>query len=296
MAERVKLIAPAKVNLYLAVSSRRHDGYHELATVFQALDDALSDTVQVRVADEFSVKMAPDLGVPAPDNLALKAAEMLADAVGAAVPVAVTIEKRIPAGGGLGGASTDAAAVLVGASVLWGVDTASEAVTRCAHALGADVPFFLQGGTALYAGRGDVRVRDLPTPDLRLVVVNAGEPVSTAAAYAMHDRLLRRPAPDAQPLIDALDAADVERVAALLHNDLAEPAKTIAASIREVESWLAGQPGVLAACVTGSGSCAYGICESEQAARAVERDARREGWWAQACAASRHGVRVVEAV
>jgi 4-diphosphocytidyl-2-C-methyl-D-erythritol kinase len=289
----VILAAPAKVNLYLAVGARTDDGYHELVTVFQALDDRLSDTGGVRRSDRFSVEMPPDAGVPAVDKLALRAAEMLADAIGAPFPLEISIDKRIPAGGGLGGASTDAAAVLVGASTLWGVDPDSEVVVRCAQALGADVPFFLGGGTGLYGGRGDVRIRDLPTPRMDLVVVTAGEPVPTGAAYALHDRLLLPSAPGPDPLVHALEASDVRGVAALLHNDLAEAAKTLVPSVGDAESWLTARRGVLGAAITGSGSCVFGVCEKAQDAKRVEREARALGWWARACGVSPCGVRVV---
>lgn len=296
MPERVTLVAPAKVNLYLAVGARTDDGYHELVTIFQALDDRLSDTVEVEAADGFSIEMRPDAGVSPSENLALKAAKALSEATGAPFPLRIAIEKRIPAGGGLGGASADAAAVLVGASVLWGIDPRSEVVLRCARSLGADVPFFLGGGTALYAGRGDVRVRGLPTPEMHLVVATAGEPVPTGAAYALHDRLLSAPAPGPEPLLRALQTGDVQGAAGLLHNDLAESAKALVPSVGEVEAWLSSRPGVLGAAVTGSGSCVFGLCASAVAAERVESDARAAGWWARACGASPEGVRVISTV
>lgn len=294
MPERVRLVAPAKVNLYLAIGRRTEDGYHELVTVFQSLDERLSDVVEVRVSDRFSVEMTPDVGVHAHENLALAAARTLSDAADAPVPLAITIEKRIPAGGGLGGASADAAAVLVGASALWGVDPRSDVVARCARALGADVPFFLEGGTALYVGRGDVRVRSLPTPEMHLVVVTAGEPVPTGAAYALHDHLLLPESPSVQPLLDALADSDVPAIARSLHNGLSDAATALAPSVGEVHAWLSARPGVLAASVTGSGSCVFGVCASREDAERVEADARATGWWACACGTSPHGVRLSE--
>lgn len=291
MPDRAKLIAPAKVNLYLAVGERGADGYHALTTVFQALDERLSDFVEVRRAPSFSVSMIPDLGIPPRDNLALRGAVMLAEEVGAASGLEITIEKRIPAGGGLGGASSDAAATLLGACVLWGLDPASDVVRRCARSLGADVPFFLDGGTGLYAGRGDVRVKTLPTPQLEFVVLSAGEPVSTSAAYAFFDRSLRAMAPGPGRILEAIASGDAAAIAGALHNDLAPAARALAAGVAEAEAWLSRQEGALGAAVTGSGSCVFAICSSGAAAARIAEAAADAGWWAQVCSTSAEGVR-----
>lgn len=294
MPSEVTLLAPAKVNLYLVVGPRGADGYHELTTVFQALDDGLADVVTVRPARGLSVRMRPSGGVPDEENLALKAAQALAREVGASQALAIEIDKRIPAGGGLGGASSDAAAVLVGACTVWGLDPEDERVLRCARALGADVPFFLCGGTALYRGRGDVLVRRLPSPQLDVIVVTAGEPVSTAEAYALHDTLPAVSAPDVDTLLQAIEARDARRIGQLLHNDLAPAARALARGVAEVERWLAQRPGVHGVAVTGSGSCVFGVCASRECAEQAARDARSRGWWAQACSASPHGVRIID--
>ncbi|MCX8006858.1 MAG: 4-(cytidine 5'-diphospho)-2-C-methyl-D-erythritol kinase [Coriobacteriia bacterium] len=293
MPSQVVLAAPAKVNLYLAVHERTSDGYHRLSTVFQALDDRLSDVVRLSPATGFSVSMSPDVGVPETENLAFRAAVSIAREAGVADGLEVFIEKRIPAGGGLGGASADAAAVLVGACALWGLDPSSEQVLGIARRLGADVAFFLAGGTALYGGRGDVRERDFPTPEIPLVVATAGEPVPTGAAYALLDRMPRPPAPRPERLFEALIAKDASGIGAALHNDLAPVAKALVPSVAEVESWLAHAEGVVGASVTGSGSCVFAVCVSEAAADAAAEAARDRGWWAQACSTSPHGVRIV---
>lgn len=295
MPDRVTLIAPAKVNLYLAVGEMGPDGYHALTTVFQALDERLSDLVEVREASAFSVRMSPDIGVPPRDNLALRGALMLAEEAGVEAGLEIAIEKRIPAGGGLGGASSDAAATLLGACVLWGLDPASEVVRRCARSLGADVPFFLDGGTGLYTGRGDVRAAALPTPALDLVVVSAGEPVSTSAAYALFDRMPRATAPGPERIVEAIASGDPAAIAGALHNDLAPAARALAAGVTEVEAWLSRQDGVLGAAVTGSGSCVFGVCSSSEAAARVAGAAADAGWWAQACSTAPAGAWVLSA-
>ncbi len=293
MPDRVTLIAPAKVNLYLAVGERGPDGYHALTTIFQALDERLSDLVEVREASAFAIRMSPDLGVPPRDNLALRGALMLAEEAGVEAGLEIAIDKRIPAGGGLGGASSDAAATLLGACVLWGLDPASEVVRRCVRSLGADVAFFLDGGTGLYTGRGDVCAAALPTPALDLVVVSAGEPVSTSAAYALFDRMPRATAPGPERIVDAIASGDAAAIAGALHNDLAPAARALSAGVAEVEAWLSRQDGVLGAAVTGSGSCVFGVCSSNEAAARVAGAAADAGWWARACSTAPAGARVL---
>ncbi|MEN6429290.1 MAG: 4-(cytidine 5'-diphospho)-2-C-methyl-D-erythritol kinase, partial [Coriobacteriales bacterium] len=195
MPASLTLLAPAKINLYLAVGGRRSDGYHDVVTVLQSLDTRLSDVVTVTEAESFSVVCEPDIGLPVEDNIATRTISALAGFAGRTPDVAVRIEKQIPAAAGLGGASADAAAVLVGACRLWGIDANTPQVLGLAQSLGADVPFFISGGTAVYGGRGDVLLRRLTTPRFAVVLANADEPVPTPAAYAAFDRLPHPQAP-----------------------------------------------------------------------------------------------------
>lgn len=291
-ADRVTLLSPAKVNLFLEVGERRADGYHHLTTVFQALDERASDTVEIERADALSVACVPDIGVPQEDNLVTQALVRLSEAVGRPASFAVTIHKRIPAAGGLGGASSNAAAALVGACMLWGIEPTSSVVIDVARSLGADVPFFIDGGTALYAERGDVLMARMPTPELPIVLVNPGEPVSTAAAYAMFDRRLRAASSGASRVVDALRSGDRVEIAAALGNNLGEVASEIAPSVGDALAFLRAAPGVLGALVAGSGSTVFGICESDAVAARVADDAvARQGWWAVATGTSACGVR-----
>lgn len=290
VADRITLRAPAKVNLYLAVGPRRPDGYHDLTTVFQALDERASDTVTVSPAPSLQVVCEPDIGVPVLDNLAARAVTALADATGREPHLRLHIRKRIPAAGGLGGASSDAAAALLGACALWGVDPASSDVVAIARRLGADVVFFLTGGTALYAGRGDELVETLPTPSMSIVLVNPGEPVPTPAAYAEFDRLPVRSVPSAAPLLAALRSGDVPSVAGAMHNGLDEAACAIAPGSAAALRHLRSAPGVLGALVSGSGSTVFGVCADEAAATAVAAKARSVGWWACVTASADAGI------
>lgn len=185
---RLCLRAPAKVNLCLEVLGRLADGYHEVHTVLQAVD--LSDTLTFERADSLTLEVVPAGAAPLQDNLVLRAAGLLRAESRPVVRegARIVLRKRIPAGAGLGGGSSDAAAALLGLRALWGVTVTDSALVRLAAALGADVPFFLRGGTALGTGRGDV-MTPLPAPQERwavLVPVAVASPAGkTARLYGM---------------------------------------------------------------------------------------------------------------
>jgi 4-diphosphocytidyl-2-C-methyl-D-erythritol kinase len=176
------LPAFAKINLTLEVLARRADGYHELASVVQTV--ALADTIALAPAPDGSRTLdcdMPDLAGAA--NLALRAAEALADVVPGAGGVALELRKEIPAQAGLGGGSSDAATVLLALVRLWGASLTDDELRALAARLGSDVPFFLTGGTARIRGRGDVVE---PLPDVVpcwLVMLKPPVSVPTAAAF-----------------------------------------------------------------------------------------------------------------
>jgi 4-diphosphocytidyl-2-C-methyl-D-erythritol kinase len=160
----VELIAPAKVNFVLEVMGRRGDGYHEIASVMQTID--LADKVRLEEAASIQLVVAGEaqLGVPleGPRNLAYAAAQALAEAAGRGdLGVRIILEKRIPAGLGLGGGSSDAASVLRGLDRLWGLDFGEASLSEVAANVGSDVAFLLRGGAAYVTGRGE-RVEALP--------------------------------------------------------------------------------------------------------------------------------------
>jgi 4-diphosphocytidyl-2-C-methyl-D-erythritol kinase len=146
--------APAKINLTLQVLDRRADGYHELDTVFQAID--LWDTLTIEADDDLTL-VCDTPGLPTDGtNLVLRAAAALRAAGGTTRGARIGLVKRIPMQGGLGGGSADAAATLLGCARLWGLDETPEFLAPLGRALGADVPFFLEGHTARGTGRGDL--------------------------------------------------------------------------------------------------------------------------------------------
>jgi 4-diphosphocytidyl-2-C-methyl-D-erythritol kinase len=186
----LELIAPAKLNLVLEVTGRRSDGYHDIASVMQTID--LADRVRLDLAPAIEIDVGGEelLGVPreGPRNLAFSAAHALAEAARRPdLGVRIELEKRIPAGMGLGGGSSDAAAVLRGLNRLWGLELPAAALADVAATVGSDVAFFLQGGAALVTGRGEI-VEPLPDAgalELTLFVSELDLEDKTRRMYAM---------------------------------------------------------------------------------------------------------------
>ena len=181
---RIEIPAYAKVNFTLEVLGKRADGYHEIVSIVQTV--SLHDTVTVEPADE--ITLSPALpGVPVEENLAYRAAVLLARRSGTRHGASLSIEKTIPQASGLGGGSSDAAAVLVGLNRLWELGMSDGELAWLGAELGSDVPFFVRGGTAMVSGRGE-RVRPLPPVDqswLVLLCLKIPRANKTAAMYSM---------------------------------------------------------------------------------------------------------------
>ena len=178
---RARLRALAKINLDLRVLGKRPDGYHELRTIFQTI--SLADRLELVFTPERKTSIEIDDALSIPDNLAVRAAGLALAAMRVTGKVEIHLVKRIPMGAGLGGGSSDAAAILLALPVLAGRALSLERLGQLAAQLGSDVNFFLQGGTALGIGRGH-EVFSLPdAPARRAILVAPGTHVSTADAY-----------------------------------------------------------------------------------------------------------------
>ncbi|MXZ90689.1 MAG: 4-(cytidine 5'-diphospho)-2-C-methyl-D-erythritol kinase [Chloroflexi bacterium] len=170
----LRISAYAKINLSLEVIGRRDDGYHEIASILQTVD--LADTVTLRTEDGLTVE-CDDASLSGEGNIVWQAAAALANHGGIAPNAHIAIEKRIPVAAGLGGGSADAAAALRGLNRLWGLDLPEVELTSVAASLGSDVPFLLNGGTALATGRGE-RVQPLSAVDgLPVLLVAPGQTI-----------------------------------------------------------------------------------------------------------------------
>ena len=182
------LKAYAKINLTLEAFGRRDDGYHEVATIMQTVD--LHDTVRLAPADDLTLT-CDDPALESTDNLAYKAALLLREESGYSGGARIAIDKAIPVSAGLGGGSSDAAAILNGLNDLWDLGMSLPQLEEIGGRLGSDVPFFLRGGTAIGLGRGE-RIRRLPPANIEWMVVvvpdvnHVGDtPSKTAALYGM---------------------------------------------------------------------------------------------------------------
>lgn len=286
--------APAKVNLYLGVHAELDwRGYHRVDSVMAAV--GVADVVRVRPAAAgagCTVRCEPSAHVPQERNTCWRAAHALARELGVAPDLEIEVEKRVPSQAGLGGASADAAAVLLALCELSGTDPADPRVARAARAVGADVPFFLTGRPSYLAGAGDVLAEGFdPLPPSPVALVRVpGRGVPTPAAYAEFDR---EPVPAAPlgPMLDALRAGDAAAVAVAASNNLGPVACRLHEGCAGSLQWLAARPGVLASQVSGSGSCVFALCGDDAAARAVADAARARGWWGCATRLLDHGVR-----
>ena len=281
-ADAIVQPAPAKLNLTLHVTGKRADGYHTLDSLVAFAD--LHDTVSVRPAGEISLSVegpfAPALAGE-PDNLVLKAARALAGAAGVSKGAEITLTKRLPVAGGIGGGSADAAAALRALAALWKIDPGAPDLAGLAMGLGADVPVCLAGRAAYMSGAGE-RLDPAPhLPPAALVLANPMRKLSTKAVFdalggrfTQADRFEHAPA-DARELADLL---------AVRCNDLTEPALKCLPEIGTVLDALGTAPGALLARMSGSGATCFalfaGAAEAEQAA--TEIAAAHTGWWVRA--------------
>jgi 4-diphosphocytidyl-2-C-methyl-D-erythritol kinase len=257
LTRRVVASCPAKVNLGLAVLGRRADGYHEIATLFQAID--LEDRLEAEEAPTLSLA-CDDRSVPADEtNLVLRAARALQSRI----PVArgrgasLTLKKSIPAGAGLGGGSSNAAGAILALSALWDLSIDGGAAHEIAVSLGADVSFFLHGGRALGSGRGEALTLLPPGPERSLVVGTPAFPLSTAEVYAALALPLTPPDPAVTVtrfLVKLAEGNDFARAS----NDLERAALSMRPELAAFKSALL-ERGAEVALLCGSGSSVFGM-------------------------------------
>lgn len=256
----VTVRVPAKINLHLGVGPRRPDGFHDLQTVFQAV--SIYDEVTAYPAPGLSVQMkgqgAEEVAWDS-TNLAVRAAQLLADATGVDPTARLGISKEIPVAGGMGGGSADAAAALVACDAFWGTQLSRTTMLELAAQLGSDVPFLLQGGTALGMGRGEVLTPVLARGTFHWVLAVAERGLSTPEVYGALDELRGDGAAATPPdaVLAALAAGDVDELGPALHNDMETAALKLRPALRATLD--AGiELGALGGIVSGSGpTCAF---------------------------------------
>ena len=274
--------APAKVNLYLDVLGALDNGYHEIRSVVAPI--TLCDEVLLEPADG-SIELVVEgtwreliEALPPEDNLAMRAAARLKAETGCAHGARIRLRKEIPVGGGLGGGSADAAAVLVGLNELWGTGLAREALITMGAGLGCDVPALVHGGLVCMEGMGE-RVAPVlqGAPNGNhcwwLVVVNPGFRVSTRDIYTRHSQSLTSRAPDYRKVLAALAEGNPVDIAAGMFNAL-QP--TVFRKYPLIEMLVEGlkSAGAMGAMVSGSGASAFALVRDEAHGRQVESTLR----------------------
>jgi 4-diphosphocytidyl-2-C-methyl-D-erythritol kinase len=273
----VSLSSFAKVNLDLRILGTRPDGYHDLKTIFQSL--ALFDSVTVSARRGPLQVICDEPDIPTDHrNLVWKAASLLhrvsTGKQTAPRDIVIDLRKRIPSEAGLGGGSSNAAMTLLALNALWKLKLDLPTLTRIGSRLGADVPYFLVGGTALGLGRGDDIYPLADMPPVHVVILRPGFGVSTADAYGWFDedarRALKEPAPRQLP-------PGWPAWSASLRNDLEIPVVRHHPAIGRIRQSLL-DAGATFAAMSGSGSAVFGLFERSDAARRTANDLARPGW------------------
>lgn len=274
--------APGKINLVLRVGPRRADGYHDLLTCFQAVD--VWETVALSPADEFSIAVSGDVNlgeIPLDgNNLAMKAVAAVARATGRTDAVAILIDKKVPVGGGMGGGSADAAATLIAINELWHTGLSQVELLTIAAELGSDVPFLLEGGTAIGRGRGEI-LEPIKSLAFSWVIVPSMEHLATPGVYGRLDELradvdVVLPESLSDAFLDALYRGDPEALAPHLINDMAQASLDLEPELEAtLEKGL--QCGALAVMVSGSGPTSAMLARDDAHANAIQASLRDQG-------------------
>ena len=238
--------APAKLNLFLHVTGRRADGYHELQTVFQLVD--LQDTITIKLRDDARIER-PDgpAGVAAEFDLTVRAARALQSTAKCRGGATLSIAKRIPMGGGLGGGSSDAATVLLALNELWGCGLSIAELAQLALPLGADVPVFVQGRSAWGEGVGE-HLTPLELPPRWYVIIHPGVAVSTREVFQSAELTRNSPLITIRAFLQGAGRNDCEPV-------VRARAAEVAAALDWLSRWAPAR-------LTGTGSCIFAACSS----------------------------------
>jgi len=271
MTDQIIMHAPAKINLSLDITGKRPDGYHTLRSVFQTV--SIYDTLTIRrTAPELPLSLTCDTpGVPCDErNLVWKAAQRLLGKCPCGI--AMHLEKRIPSQAGMGGGSSDCAAALRGIRTLLELPVTDDALLQIAAKLGADVPFFLRGGTVLCEGIGEIMTPLAPMPERILVIAKGSEGVSTPEGYRRLDALTAQPAPATDRVLQAL-YGDAEALFSACGN--AFDAVTELAEVQQIRAVMRAN-GVHPV-LSGSGAAVFGGCRDAAQAEALADALRSTG-------------------
>lgn len=262
--------APAKVNLFLEVLSKRADGYHELETLMVSVN--LYDTLVFQEDKTGAIEFrTDDAAIPqGPENLVVRSALLVREESGSKAGVKIWLRKRIPVAAGLGGGSSDAAATLAATNQLWKLGLSLPDLTRLGARIGSDVPFFFHTPAAVGRGRGELLSPvSLPRP-LHLVLIAPDQGVSTAEVYRDLPPISLAERRPIEPVLRALNRADFEALRPLLFNRLQSAACRLCPAIANAHRAMLGTS-LAGPIVTGSGSTSFGLAADRRAAVSAAR-------------------------
>lgn len=264
--------AYAKLNLSLDITGKRSDGYHELLTIMQTID--LKDELRLTPAAKIRC-WSSDPALPLDSsNLAVLAAESFFCHTGISKGVSIELYKSIPSGAGMGGGSSDAAAVLRGLNRMYHTGLSVSELCSIGKGIGADVPYCVVGGTALVEGIGD-KIKPLPPlADSWIVAAKPSQSVSTPQAYQQYDRLKKVVHPNTNELVSALAQQNLPEFCKNMRNVM-----EFAVDLPEVEQFKQEMllHGALGSCMTGSGSAVFGVFASQERAEICVSSFKRLG-------------------
>jgi 4-diphosphocytidyl-2-C-methyl-D-erythritol kinase len=281
----MRVVANSKVNLFLRVIDKREDGYHDIETIFHTVGFGDEIAIGPGPGIEVSIRDGAGSEIELEDELVTAAAHALAKRAGRPAAAHITIQKRVPIGGGLAGGSADAAAALVALNEAWDVGLHEDALVELASTVGSDVPFCIIGGTAVGRGKGEILERVEATPELWFALAFDRHPMSTHEVYEAWTESSAPPG-SAEEMVSALAEGDLSRIATALHNDLQPVTVRLRPELRDGLTLLE-DAGALAALVSGSGPTLFGLCRDGSSARRVaDRVAERFAGVAVASSAS----------
>lgn len=276
--QKLILKAYAKINLALAIQNKRRDGYHNLSTIMQTV--SVYDRVILQKSDKIICDTNKNYIPNGEKNIAFKAAKIFFDFTKINAGVNIFIDKKIPSGAGMGGGSSDAAAVLWGLNKLYCTSINYDTMIKLASKVGADVPFLIKGGTALAEGIGEIITNIQSLPKCSILIVKPNVSISTSDAYARYDMLFDESKTNVDFLISYIEKGNLDELCFGLFNDF-EKAIEISA-IKKIKEKIMIR-GALKSCMTGSGSAVFGIYkDSEDSDRAREKF-EKEGFLSFVC-------------
>jgi len=265
---KIKIAAPAKINLFLEILGKRQDGYHEIETVMQEV--SLFDYIYMENYDKNVVFTCSNPKLSAgEDNLVVKAVRLLQNESKTYRGVKIHLDKRIPIGAGLGGGSSDAVATLVGLNKLWRIGYDEKQLMSLAGKLGSDTPFFVVGNTAICKGRGEIVTPYPINVSYNYIIIYPRFEVNTAMVYKNFKNSLTKNLKDVNFFMREFISGNPNKLGAFLHNRLEDVVFKLYPDLEKIKKTLSkfNFCGVL---LSGSGSALYGLCKEEMDLKEIE--------------------------